>query len=91
VCAAEVVPQGITQVGPWVAFEVAGPLDFALTGVLYALLEPLATASISIFEISTFNTDWILVPSDDADRAADEWRRQGHRVAPTSHIAKELS
>ena len=45
-----------------------GPLDFALTGVLYALLAPLAEAEISVFTISTYDTDWILVPADRADR-----------------------
>ena len=65
---------------PFTAFEVEGPLDFALTGVLAELLAPLAAAGISVFTLSTFDTDWILVPGDDADQAAEEWRRPGHEV-----------
>ncbi len=70
------------QAGPFTAFEVAGPLDLALTGVLSALLAPLAEAGISVFTLSTFDTDWMLVPKERADDAAEEWRRHGHTVAP---------
>ena len=80
VCARRSVPKKVKQAGPFTAFQVQGPLDFALTGVLSSLLAPLAEAEISVFTISTFDTDWILVPQDDADRAAEEWRRRGHDV-----------
>jgi hypothetical protein len=80
VCAARSVPTKSVHQRPFTAFAVQGPLDFALTGVLVELLTPLATAEISVFTLSTFDTDWILVPAGDADRAAEEWRRSGHEV-----------
>jgi uncharacterized protein len=80
VCAARSVPTKSVHQRPFTAFEVEGPLDFALTGVLAELLAPLAAAEISVFTLSTFDTDWILVPGGDADRAAEEWRRSGHEV-----------
>ena len=80
VCAARSVPTKSVHQRPFTAFEVEGPLDFALTGVLAQLLAPLAEAEISVFTLSTFDTDWILVPGGDADRAAEEWRRAGHEV-----------
>ena len=80
VCARRSVPKKAQQAGPFTAFAVEGPLDFSLTGILAELLQPLADAEISVFTISTFDTDWILVPQDDADRAAEEWRRRGHDV-----------
>ena len=80
VCAARSVPTKSTHQRPFTAFAVEGPLDFALTGVLVELLTPLAAAEISVFTLSTFDTDWILVPAGDADRAAEEWRRSGHEV-----------
>jgi uncharacterized protein len=80
VCAARSVPKKSVHQRPFTAFQVEGPLDFALTGVLSELLAPLAEAEISVFTISTFDTDWILVPSGDADRAAEVWRRRGHEV-----------
>ena len=45
----------------WKALRVQGTLDFSLTGVLSAILKPLASAGISIFALSTFDTDYILV------------------------------
>jgi hypothetical protein len=82
VCAARSVPRKSQHQRPFTAFEVEGPVDFALTGVLSTLLQPLAEAGISVFTLSTFDTDWILVPGDDADRAEEEWRRSGHTVEP---------
>ena len=80
VCAGRSVPKKVPKEGPFTAFAVEGPLDFALTGVLHALLGPLAEAGISVFTISTYSTDWILVPTGKADEAAEEWRRRGHTV-----------
>ena len=82
VCAARSVPKKAVAQRPFTAFEVQGPLDFALTGILSGLLAPLAEAGISVFTLSTFDTDWILVPQDAADRAAQAWRDSGHEVAP---------
>ena len=94
VCAMRSVPRKAKQAGPFIAFAVQGPLDFALTGVLSTLLLPLAADQISVFTISTFDTDWVLVPINDAERAAEEWRRSGHDVVlavpvqPSKHQEK---
>ena len=80
VCARRSVPKKAQQAGPFTAFAVEGPLDFSLTGILATLLQPLADAEISVFTISTFDTDWILVPFERADAATEEWRRRGHDV-----------
>ncbi|MGW0892684.1 ACT domain-containing protein [Saccharopolyspora sp. NPDC002578] len=66
--------------GPFRALEVRGPLDFALTGVLAALLTPLAQAGISVFTLSTFDTDWILVPAGSAEQARTALINSGHTV-----------
>ena len=91
VCAARSVPTKSVHQRPFTAFEVQGPLDFALTGVLAELLAPLAAAEISVFTLSTFDTDWILVPGADADRAEEEWRRSGHEVSPAVPAKKKKS
>jgi hypothetical protein len=82
ICAGRSVPKKVPQHGPFTAFAVAGVLDFALTGVLHGILGPLAEAEISVFTISTYPTDWILVPTEKAEAAAEEWRRRGHEVVP---------
>ena len=48
----------------WQALEVVGPLDFTLTGILSSISTVLANAKISIFAISTFDTDYVLVKKE---------------------------
>jgi hypothetical protein len=81
VCHAAGVPRKARREGPFVAYEVAGPLDFALTGVLSSLLAPLAEAEVSVFSLSTFDTDWILVRAAAADAAEAAWQAAGHRIS----------
>lgn len=80
ICAYEALPGSVTAVGPFTAFSIDGPLEHSLIGVLAGLLEPLAAAGISILAESTFDTDWILVPADQADQAAAAWTAAGHLV-----------
>jgi uncharacterized protein len=64
----------------WRCFKVKGPLDFALTGILVAIAAPLADAGISIFAISTYETDYVLVKQADLDRATQSLSQAGHHV-----------
>lgn len=80
VCAARSVPTKTVNHKPLISFSVKGPLDLAQVGVLHQLLGPLAEAGISVFTLSTYDTDWLLLPKKDADRAADAWRSHGHEV-----------
>jgi hypothetical protein len=82
ICGYAQVPRGVTVQGPLRGFEIAGPLDFSMVGVMSGLLEPLARKGISILALSTYDTDWILVRSEQADEAAAVWRRNGHAVMP---------
>lgn len=66
--------------GPWSAFRVAGTLDFSLTGVLHRILDPLASARISIFALSTFDTDYILVPHRVRSTAIEVWNTSGTMI-----------
>lgn len=65
----------------WCAFRVAGTLDFAMTGVLADLAGALAQAGVSLFAVSTWDTDYVLVKQAKADAAAAAWRAAGHEVA----------
>ena len=80
VCAMDLVPPHISAEGPWRAFKVAGPLDFALTGVLASLAQPLAKAGVSIFALSTFDTDYLMVKADHLATAVETLRAAGHRI-----------
>ena len=81
VCAAARVPADARAERGWRALRVAGPLDFALTGVLAAVAVPLADAGVSIFAVSTFDTDYVLVRADRLEAAVAALRAAGHRVA----------
>lgn len=81
VCAEDVVPADVRREAGWRCLMVGGPLDFALTGVLAALAEPLAREGISIFAISTFDTDYVLVKDADLPRALAALASAGHVVA----------
>lgn len=48
----------------WKRIKVLGPLDFGLTGILSSIASPLADAKISIFALSTYDTDYLLVKAD---------------------------
>lgn len=80
IAAADAVPEQVPQAGPFHAVQIRGPLDITLTGVMSGLLGPLAEARIPVITLSTYETDWILVPADHVDRAANVWRYHGHTV-----------
>ena len=80
VCASDAVPADISSKRPWRLLAVRGPLDFALTGILASLATPLADAGVSIFAMSTHDTDYLLVPEADVARAVQALRDAGHRV-----------
>ena len=80
VCADSLMPQGLPAERGRRALQVAGPLDFALTGILSALLEPLAEARISAFALSTYDTDYILLRAGDLAAAKAAWLGAGHEI-----------
>ena len=85
VCRDASVPAAVTANRGWRAIAVDGTLDFALTGVLAALATPLAVAGVSIFAMSTYDTDYVLVKQDTLDGAVAALSAAGHRfsgVAP---------
>lgn len=80
VCESRRVPQGILCEGHWRVLKVAGPLDFFLVGVLASLAATLADADVSIFAISTFDTDYLLLKADRLDDAVAALQGAGHQV-----------
>lgn len=63
------IPGGILAEKNWRAFKVKGPLGFTLTGIVSFLSKLLADAGISIFYISTYETDYFLVKEEDFEKA----------------------
>lgn len=80
VCARDAIPAGARSEGPFAALRVAGTLDFALTGILASLTAPLAEADVSAFALSTFDTDYLLVPRGSLGEARAALTAAGHQV-----------
>jgi hypothetical protein len=80
ICPEDAVPPDVRCEMGWRCLRVVGTLDFAAVGVLAALVVPLAEAGISVFALSTFDTDYLLVKEHDFDRACTALRQFGHRL-----------
>ncbi len=81
VCAENAIPDGVQCVRGWHAWRLAGTFDLnTATGVLASVIGPLAEATIGLFAISTFDTDYLLVKAPNAARAAEVLRQCGHAV-----------
>ena len=81
VCAADPVPDDVTHTAGWRALKVRGPLDFSLVGILAGISGTLADAGVSIFAISTYDTDYILVRGAELEAAVTTLRTAGYEVA----------
>ena len=79
--AVQIADEEVLSSGPWRAMRVVGELDFALTGVLSALAAPLASAAVSIFAISSFDTDYLLVKADALEKAVSVLKDAGYEFA----------
>ena len=79
-CRQEAVPEGVRCERGWRCLRVAGTLDFSLVGVLASLLNPLAEAGISVFVVSTFDTDYLLVKLPNFEKAMTLFRQVGHTI-----------
>lgn len=80
VCLQSLLPDGVRCERGWRCLQLAGPIPFSTVGVLTSLVQPLSEAGISVFAMSTFDTDYLLVNAADLERAIDAWRPCGHIV-----------
>jgi GNAT superfamily N-acetyltransferase len=80
VCRQDAVPDDILCERGWRCLRVAGTIPFAVVGVLACLTAPLADAGISVFAVSTFDTDYLLVKETQLATAVDALRRHGHNI-----------
>jgi hypothetical protein len=84
VCRQDAVPPGVVSERGWRALRVAGTLEFSLTGILASVASPLAEARISLFAVSTHDTDYVLVKAETLPAAVAALTAAGHRVAESS-------
>jgi hypothetical protein len=74
------VPEGVVAERGWRCLRVAGTMPFSVVGVLTSLTVPLAEGGISVFAISTFDTNYLLVKEDDFENAITVLQQAGHSL-----------
>lgn len=81
VCREDMVPEScIVKEEGWKAFRVAGELDFGVIGILSKISTVLAENGISIFAISTYNTDYILIKEENLEKSLDALKKAGFSI-----------
>jgi uncharacterized protein len=80
VCESKYVPSSAKSERGWRCFKLEGPFPFAMTGVLASVLDPLAEARVSIFALSTYDTDYVMVKEKALAKAMKALRTAGHHI-----------
>lgn len=82
VCPSDSLPTETLEVEHgWSMFRVEGKMDFALVGILAKITAVLAAKEISVFAVSTFNTDYVLVKRVKQEAAREALRDAGYEIA----------
>ena len=81
VCITSDVPSNVIQRDDgWKGFRIQGIFDFSLVGILAKIAEILAENGISIFAVSTYNTDYVLMKKENYQKALDILERSGYVI-----------
>jgi uncharacterized protein len=80
ICPSSFVIGDVPHEKGWRLLTVRGPLEFTLTGIMAALAGELAAAGVTLFAVSTYDTDHLLVKHTDLGRAVLALRAAGHET-----------
>jgi uncharacterized protein len=78
VCPTQNLPPDVQSPLRWICLKLEGPFPFSQTGILLSFIRPLSENEIPIFAISTFDTDYVLIPEASASAALDVLKAFGH-------------
>ncbi|HVN21937.1 MAG TPA: ACT domain-containing protein [Dongiaceae bacterium] len=78
VCPVENLPSDVASPHHWICLKLEGPFPFSQTGVLLSFIQPLSSNMIPIFTISTYDTDYVLIPEEFVAAALSELQNAGH-------------
>ena len=80
-CITSEVPENTIQRDDgWKAFRIQGVLDFSLIGILAKVATVLADNGISIFAVSTYNTDYVLIKKENYQKALEVLQTAGYKI-----------
>jgi hypothetical protein len=80
VCLECIIPDNMIAECGWRVLKVEGPLEFSMVGVFASLALPLSQAGVSIFVLSTYDTDYLMVKEDALSKALISLREAGHII-----------
>lgn len=80
VCPSDNLPPDVHSPHRWICLKLEGPFAFSQTGILLSFIEPLSNNSIPIFAISTYDTDYVLIPEEFYGWSIDVLQKAGHEL-----------
>jgi hypothetical protein len=80
VCPLANLPSNVHSQLRWICLKLEGPFPFSQTGILLSFIEPLSNNGVPVFAISTFDTDYVLVPANSIGNVLDLLRAAGHEL-----------
>ena len=81
VCPVQSCPSGaLNRQDGWRCLRIAGVLDFSLIGILARVADCLAKASVPLFAVSTYNTDYILFREQHEPAALNALKAAGYDI-----------
>ena len=84
VCAEAGIPDDVEAERGWTGFRLAGPLAFDQIGIIASITAPLDAAEVPVFVVSTYDTDYLLIKSDQLESASEALQASGHRIVTSS-------
>jgi hypothetical protein len=88
ICEEKFVPEDVISEHGWRALKIQGPLNFSLVGVLAPIAKILADNGVSIFSISTYETDYILVKEGTLENVIGVLRQSGYEILDNDNLSE---
>ncbi|KAF8808084.1 hypothetical protein BYT27DRAFT_7223824 [Phlegmacium glaucopus] len=73
----EGMPSSYEEQSTWMCIKIKGPMEHSLTGIMASLTAPLKVAKVPVFALSTWNTDYVLVPKEMLSKAVGVLEEDG--------------
>jgi hypothetical protein len=80
VCPQNIIPAESDCSGQWRCFRIDGSFELDETGVIASVSVPLAEAGISIYVVSTYDTDYFLIRDCAIENAIAVLTDMGHKI-----------
>ena len=80
-CEENEIPRNAIEIEKgWKGFVIDGKLDFSLVGIIAKISDILTKINVSIFVISTFDTDYIFIKKENLEKTIDELGNNGYEI-----------